>query len=342
MLNRMARKASLETARKNLFGEVRPIISTEFQGRRFVAVGSELYANPEWNSVFDFLLFYSRHVLGEDWIEMEKNSALDSRHQILYWLDALEQVIQNSEPIGEKVKIGHLDGPSRSYILLAYDIFILRHHEKLQEKLVNRLKHRDQFQGARYELLVAATMIRAGFELEFEDESDRSKKHPEFVARHLETKLTVVVEAKSRHRDGVLGRPGPSPERESFEVGIGKLLNSAARKSGRLPMVVFIDANMPPEIAELPGPFNWQREVDQTVLRVNRASDKTGSPFNLILITNFPDHYGSPGSPLPSYLCKPYRTQNPKFPLPFSVALDAIERSIHQFGNVPQDLQTGI
>jgi hypothetical protein len=46
-------------------------------------------------------------------------------------------------------------------------------HLALQERLIGRLKHPDQFQGARYELAMAATMIRAGFDLEYEMEAVR-------------------------------------------------------------------------------------------------------------------------------------------------------------------------
>jgi hypothetical protein len=342
MLDQMAQASLDENTRRMLFGEVRPIISAEFKGRRFVAVGDELHANAGWRTFADFLWYYGEHLLGGEWIATARKFPEDSRHQILGWLDALGQVIENAESRGDGVKVGRVDGPSRAYLLLTYDLYVLKHHEKLQEKIVARLKNRDQFQGARYELLVAATMIRAGFELKFEDEADGSKKHPEFIAVHKETGVEVAVEAKSRHRDGVLGRPGEPPNKENFEVGIRRLLNGASRKADQMPLVIFIDANIPAEIAEHPASSQWHGEVDRTIARAEKVSEGTGSPFNLVLVTNFPDHYGAPGSPPPAYLCKPFRSKFPKNPMPFPSMLDAIQRAVHQFGNVPQDLQSGV
>ena len=63
----------------------------------------------------------------------------------------------------------------------------------------------DQFQGVRYELFVAATCIRAGFDIAYEDETDKTKKHPEFVATHRLTGQKISVEAKRRHRQDILG-----------------------------------------------------------------------------------------------------------------------------------------
>ena len=75
----------------------------------------------------------------------------------------------------------------------------------LQKRLLERLRHREQYQGARYELLAIATCVRAGFSVDYEDESDSTRKYPELLATHKTTGLQTAVEAKGRHRHGVLG-----------------------------------------------------------------------------------------------------------------------------------------
>ena len=45
----------------------------------------------------------------------------------------------------------------------------VRDNIQFQERTIERLRRREQFTGARYELLVAATFVRAGFRVEPED-----------------------------------------------------------------------------------------------------------------------------------------------------------------------------
>jgi hypothetical protein len=67
---------------------------------------------------------------------------------------------------------------------------------------MERIRLPDQFQGARYELSIAAVFSRAGYEVEWLTARDR--KLPEFIATHQTAKTEIAVEAKSRHRPGVL------------------------------------------------------------------------------------------------------------------------------------------
>ena len=92
------------------------------------------------------------------------------------------------------------------YLGLAYSLYLLAHNVELQEKLVRRLKVPGQFQGAYYEVTVANILIRAGFELELEDESDGTVKHCEFSARSRRTGKKYWVEAKMQSVAGLLGK----------------------------------------------------------------------------------------------------------------------------------------
>jgi hypothetical protein len=75
---------------------------------------------------------------------------------------------------------------------------------------MKRLRDRDQFQGARYEIAIAAIFARLDCEIRFidEDETLRGKKRVELVATHRPSGQSIAVEAKSRHRAGVINVEG--------------------------------------------------------------------------------------------------------------------------------------
>lgn len=89
-----------------------------------------------------------------------------------------------------------MTGAVAAYMHLAYDLYALDHNAELQAKLVTRLRSKDNFYGARYEVQVAAMLARAGFTIAFENEDDRSTSHCEFVITHPRTGKQFSVEAK--------------------------------------------------------------------------------------------------------------------------------------------------
>ena len=55
---------------------------------------------------------------------------------------------------------------------LSYDVYTLRNAGALPQRLVVRLRSHAEFQGAKYEIAVAAIIRRAGFRLESPEERD--------------------------------------------------------------------------------------------------------------------------------------------------------------------------
>jgi hypothetical protein len=334
------RQTRAERERQATFGDVRQIIHTDFQGYKIVAVGSTIYWSNKWRTFVDFLFYYIVKVLGADWGNAESAKAYSDRHVILQWYQHVQEFRQRHRAGANGLKTGNPDGPTRAYLALAYDLYIVGDSLLLQGKLVKRLRHKDQFQGARYELAVAATMIRAGFELTLEDEGDVTVKHPEFQATHKRTLETFAVEAKSRHRKGVLGRDGKPLSREAFRVGITDLLRKAITKRGKLPYIIFIDANMPPEIA-WQEQDTWLGEVSQTIVSVGHGYSALGvfegGPFNALILTNWPDHYGAPGDPLPAGIGYISEALNPAVIVTDPTVYQDIERAVKQYGIIPTD-----
>lgn len=320
---------------RELFGEVRPIVSADFRGKKFVAVGSTFYADSKWKVVPDFLHSYLRGKLGIEWAKAELSKPLNDRHQVLQWVHSIAEHRKAAPHIGENL-ISLSSGYCRAYFLLAYDLYTLDHHSVLQDLLVSRLRKPDQFQGARYELFIAATFIRAGFEVKHDDERDGQTKHPEFVATHRITKLEIDIEVKSKHRDSVLGyqqlraKKGDKP----FS-GVPRMLKSAGEKFRNRPYMIFIDLNLPPpdSIEEAAT----RRENFHAILQSSRSLFENGkSKFNIVGFTNYPDHYDGAGAARcgDSYCLFP--SLAPLHPIPMEHAA-LIETAIQQYGNVPTE-----
>ena len=330
------------------YGQVRPIVHGDFQEHKFVAVGSTLYWSKDWKSFTDFLLHYIKRLLGGEWGNAELTKPSAEQHPIIQWYGSLcrmqERTKETSAPDANGLYRSELDGPSRAYLLVAYDLYVLRHHGALQQRLIERLKNRDQFQGARYELTVTAAMIRAGFDIDFEDEDDTSTRHPEFRATHRVTGEVIAVEAKSRHRPGVLAFPGDPAPVEGFRVGIHRLLRDALTKPTTLPYLVFVDANMPHEVASPLGIVSWPEEVMQTVAEVEQrlAAEQvvyTGNVATAVIVTNEPDHYGREGDSRidRGQLGFLVGSNRPKHPLRHPHLLDVIVAAIQQRHNIPSE-----
>ena len=234
------------------FGHARQPISLEFQGYRMVAVGNQLIYQPAEKAKFftDILLTLLANTFGREWWDAELAKVPDERHPVFQWR-AKAMTYQNKQP---KNADGHysaeMTGPMLAYYTFAYDLFVVRDNGRLDTRLLERLKHQDQFQGARHELFAEATCIRAGFTIEHEDESDGSTRHAEFNATHKATGEMISVEAKSKHRPGVLGRPGQREEIGNHSLPIGRLLNDAVAKNPPHPLVVFLDMNLPVGVSQ--------------------------------------------------------------------------------------------
>jgi hypothetical protein len=121
-------------------------------------------------------------VLAREWGSEEIAKPLEDRHTILQWYDSYCRFQRRHAPRSDSTYTATATGVVYCYIGLAYNLYLLAHNVELQERLINRLKNREQFQGAYYELIVANCLIRAGFELKLEDETDASSKHCEFSA----------------------------------------------------------------------------------------------------------------------------------------------------------------
>ena len=229
-----------EKARIARYGEIRPQIAMDFHGYKFVVVGGTLHYSKRWRFFPDFLQDYLPSVFGKEWGEAELAKPFEDRHQAVQFRKKCLEFLGRQQRNAEGFYAAVPNGDAAAYFNLAYDLYTVQDNARLDEDLLARLKHRDHFQGARHELFAEATCLRAGFQIEHEN-GGRRTRHAEFVATHKTIGQNVSVEAKSKHRPGVLGRPGePEPEHE-ISLRFGGLINDAIRKNPSHPLVIFLD-----------------------------------------------------------------------------------------------------
>lgn len=294
-------RAALQRERERVakYGDVRPPISTWHQGQRFVAVGSRLFHNARWKTFHDFLFAYIGAVFEKEWFVRELKEPLERRHPLMQWYAALEQFHEKnfSGNGGAIIKVDSPPAIISALLSFAYDVYTLEHHGLLLPQLVERLQRKEHFQGARYELYVASAFVRAGFSIAFEDEDDLTSSHVEFTVTHRASGAKYSVEAKSRHRPGVLGQAGVPQPLDEIKADLSGLLVKALRKEARHDRIVFIDVNVPPSQGSLLE-SEWFNKLASQVKRLEENPPSPPLPPAIIFLTNFPYHFVEGDKPL--------------------------------------------
>jgi len=317
---------------------VKPVM---FKGKKIWALGNRVYSRIEPNETFHtFLIQILKKTLGYDWLRAQSQLATDERHFISICLEKLGEWIERNEKTAERVKKGvwgaKPDGYSKSLLLLAFDVCSLIHKQVLPPSLLERLKSRDHYQGARYEIAIAAVFARLDCDIQFTDEKSRSK-HCEFIATHRATGASLAVEAKSKHRPGVLHQIGfLSPVEKLLSARmIRRLFNDALEQNPKnVPFVTFIDVNSPitPNIPMDDKP--WVRDAKKLVSKKLSGVAPQEYPLNAAFFTNFSYHYQTENE------AKQGETMgiivpHPRFPPPNQEFFGYLQGALSHYGFVP-------
>lgn len=264
------------------------------QGYRFRAVGNRIHWSRPTETFHEFLINIVKWTVGEGWYRGQLLLPEAQRHQILRWIKT--QADRSREYVGDdRFKEGDAYGvppcgDELSLVALGYDLLHLQHRGDLPRPLVERLKNRAEFQGALYEIAIAATFVRAGFEVKFINE--KSKKHPEFFAHDRGGGVRIAVESKSRRRSGVLHEPGDIDEVKALRGDVENLISEAFEQApGGCPFMIFVDVNVPP----VPGiPFQeraWFQDVWAAMQVLQTPTAEKPDDFNGLFLTTFPFHW---------------------------------------------------
>src|SRR5581483_7429798 len=167
----------------------------------------------------------------------------------------------------------------------------------LPDALVARLRDPVAYQGARYEIAVAAVFARLDCEIRFLDEEEelRGQKHVEFVATHRPSGQEIAVEVKSRHRVGVIHQPGDAdpddPLRGDARGVRGLYMAAVAKAPEDMPFMIFIDVNAPLEPEAEGLDKQWMQEIKKWMGRLPIPTADEPDVFNALYVTNFAPHY---------------------------------------------------
>jgi SEC-C motif len=147
----------------------------ELGGKKFRIVGRGLYSQRHSGQLGDVIVEHLKtQVLGAKWLEEEGRKSRDKQHVVKRWLDAwyeLRRKGQEAARASDTQTYSLITGEAQELLALADDVSrVLQLEKKLPKKLRTRLLNRNEFQGARYELAIAATFIRTNFRIEWIDD----------------------------------------------------------------------------------------------------------------------------------------------------------------------------
>ena len=266
------RQEAREYRRRLMQGLGKPIISAEINGYRLVAVGDRIRWSQKWFTFTDFLFDYIKAVFGLEWGQSELAKPEPEQHPILDWMRRID-VLKSEHAKTQQGLIYNapMTGVVRALLGLAYDLYLSAHNAELPALLVKRLRNRNTFEGALYEASVIGTFAKAGFAIEFEDESDPTVSHCEFTATHKVTRRKFSVEAKSVSSASSRAGQTSNPPR------IRNQLYSALRKRAVYPRIIFIELNRS-QVMMANGEPDWVAPLDQELAAAESELTIDGAP----------------------------------------------------------------
>jgi hypothetical protein len=311
------------TAARMVPGALAQIQSSMVQGdTRFRSLWNTIWHYPQHETFHQFLDALVVGTFGREWFEEQLQLPLKNQSAIVKWRTAMAELLRRPGDADDGVSKGHtLTGPAKAYQCFGYDLYWLQLVHKLPHSIIGRLKDFGAFQGARYEVLIAAIFSRAGFEVEWIDDNKASGKHPEFIATHIVTGKKVGVETKSRQRPGAMNFIGTVSPETHLKGDVFDLYEKAIKQApvGDIPFLIFIDANVPdspqkglPSYSDIPvDTVPWMKEIRDRLVEIwNSATDPT--PESAVLITNFAFYYGDNASPSPGGMCAFFPSLRPR------------------------------
>lgn len=268
----LRRHEAKEHRRRLMQGLGRPIISLESHGYRLVAVGNEVLWSKKWGTFTDFLFDYVKHAFTVPWGQRELAKREAEQHPLLDWgrrIDAFRKGHAHTRQ--GKFYSAPRTGVVRAVLGLAYDLYLCAHNIELPALLMTRLRNAKTFEGALYEAYVIGTFAKAGFAIEFEDESDSTVSHCEFTATHKETGRKFSVEAKAVASTS--RRAGHSTE----PARVRNLLYQALRKKAAHDRIIFIELNRTQTISANGEP-DWVKAVTNDLTSAEAELTIRGEP----------------------------------------------------------------
>lgn len=274
-------------------------------GYKIIKVGNDKFRIKDGSTWGILLLEYIQYFFGS-WFMKEWKKPFKDQHIIIQWISEIIPYSKflESDPENDPFrKDRKMPGNYIALFTFAYDIYcIYNTNNHLPRDVVEKikgLKGDEKILGAMYEARIAALYSRAGYQLEWFHEKNKSQ--PEFIATHRYWKDSIAVEAKAISRSGVFNRPG---EKEVFEniralikghfikAAEKKEKENASEKFRNLPYFIFIDMNFPNDKPIEKVLERWSGGIIEDIFKQIKAPHiRVPSSFNAIALTNFSWHY---------------------------------------------------
>lgn len=316
---------------------VKPII---FKGRKCWALGNRVYYERPLSETFhEFIIFILYQTLGVQFRDKQKVLSESQQHFIYRCANkydewrAINCVNENSVNGGWAALP---NGWTRALLSLAFDISSLVHTEHLPDGLLNRLKNKNEYQGARYEIAIASIFSRLGYKITFLDELNIEATHPEFIAENRITGEKIAVEGKSKQREGILHTQGKTIQQEQLLWGdVQRLYRHALKQNpGNIPFIIFIDINAP----QTPGiPWQekpWVKDIQKMMKKTPLHNPNNPDPSAGLVFTNYSFHYQTENEALPGEHVLTWPLY-PIFPVKDGNFITNLEKALVNYGNVP-------
>lgn len=313
-----------------------------WKGSRWRVIWNKLHYRPITETFHEFILYVLKLTLGEDWYKNQIALKQEERHVVIKWFESYiewRRIIRIDENKVDDLYRAIPTGEVQSLISLAYDIYCLQQVNKLPDFLTNKIKNKKQFQGVRYEIAVAAIIARTGFDITFLDDVVKSKKHCEFIAKHKKTEIEIGVEAKSRHRKGILHEEGEFNYATGVRGDVQNLFKKAiSQKPLNMPYIIFIDLNLPasPHIDWNKKP--WVADIKTMLDNYGTPLEENPDPFNALILSNFSSYYGGNNGVAPQMECMIIVSPYPDVCLKDSQVLNEIWKSLKRYSDIPREV----
>jgi len=243
-----------------------------------VAVSDKIFYSKNWKTFIDFLQHFLVNQFGKEWLQAESQQKSKDKHPIITWFEKTREFSNSAQKNQDGIFNAHPIGAMRSLINLAYDLYLCAHNWQIPPVLIKRIKNSDLFEGAIYEAFVIGCFAKAGFEIEFEDESRGTKKPCEFIATHISSGKKFCVEAKAIN--------GRSAANNQGSIKLHRKISHALKKDAEHPRIIFIELSQP-NVTNEAGQPAW---IKTAVSEIEKAENDTrhNLPSAFLFLTNRP------------------------------------------------------
>lgn len=184
-----------EIVRQYQQGFGRPIISTEMNGFRLVAVGKAMKWSKGWRFFTDFLIDHLKDVIGRPWAAQTLREG--KPHPIFAWLKTMSEIAAANRSANKNSFQSSCKGHLGALWRLGYALYLIEHNDQLDMKIVKRLRNPRTFRATYHETQIASAFAVSGFKIKMAEIGRTSTSAPEFWATR-DGQLRYAVEAKCK------------------------------------------------------------------------------------------------------------------------------------------------